>query len=304
MDTGDWQKSVKMAKFKIFITALLVVAIAFGAGFYFKSALFDAYKNVGNNLQNFQKNDLGNIINEIKKEVLAPQPLNIGGKENQAVLTKAKIIAQTNVQRFDNGTLPPLIENTKLDAAAMAKAKDMFAKQYFDHVSPSGVDPGVLVKSFGYDYIVTGENLILGNFASEKEVVQDWMNSPGHRANILNDRYVDIGVAIIKGTYKGQTVWIGVQEFGLPLSTCFQPGADLKNQIDVSKNKLDELSLQIDAKKNEIDNTSPKRSEYNKLVDEYNQLVAQYNALAQETKNLISQYNSQVNMFNQCVAGK
>ena len=133
---------------------------------------------------------------------------------------QSKIISETNLQRQENGDLPALKENTDLDETASAKAADIFKNQYFEHVSPSGVDPGKLVESYGYDYIVEGENLILGNFSSEKEVVADWMASPGHRANILNNRYTEIGVAIVKGTYKGEESWVGVQEFGLPLSTC------------------------------------------------------------------------------------
>ena len=232
---------------------------------------------------------------------MTPPPLNIGGSENNVVLTRAKIIAQTNIQRYDNGTLPPLIENAKLDLAASKKAQDLFAKQYFEHVSPSGVDPGTLVKSVGYEYIVTGENLILGNFTSEAQLVQDWMNSPGHRANILNNRYRDIGVAIVKGTYKGQTVWIGVQEFGLSLSVCKQPSDGLKSQIDSDKTQLDQLSAQIDAKKSQIDSTDPNSPAYRQMVDDYNTMVNQYNQLVQETKNLINDYNDQVNTFNQCV---
>ena len=261
------------------------------------------YNNLGENLEKLNKLDFENVVNEFKKEILAPAPLNVGGEKNEVVLTKAKIIAQTNIQRYDNGTLPPLIENTKLDLAAMAKAQDMFKNQYFEHVSPSGVNPGDLVKGFGYDYIVTGENLILGNFKSEAELVQRWMDSPGHRANILNDRFADIGVAIIKGNYKGQVVWIGVQEFSLSLSACAQPEIPLKNQIDFNKIRLDQMSLQIDAKKEEINSANQKSSKYNVLVDEYNNLVAEYNYLSQETKNLIVRYNNEVNNFNQCVAG-
>ncbi len=291
-----------MTKNRILVWLLIIIILG-GAGFLFKDNILKVFNNAAKNLVAFQKTDLGNIIEEVKKEIFAPTPLNIGGRENNVVLTKTKIIAETNIQRYDNGQLPPLIENTKLDAAAKAKAQDMFNKQYFEHVSPSGIDPGMLVKSYGYDYVVSGENLILGNFSSEKEVVQDWMNSPGHRANILNKRFVDIGVAIIKGTYKGETVWIGVQEFGLPLSSCRQPSISLKNQIEANKNQLDQLSAQIDAKRQEINNTNPRSAEYNELVDEYNNLVAQYNSLNQETKNLILQYNNQVNIFNQCVAG-
>ena len=292
---------------KIYIIVLIGLLLLLGVGFYFKEPLSDMYQkiynDVGKDLHNFQKTDLGNMINEFKKQVLAPTPLNIGGIENNVVLLKSKVIAETNIQRYNNGLLPPLIENAQLNAAAKAKAEDMFLNQYFDHVSPSGIDPGKLVKSNGYDYIVTGENLILGNFNSEADVVKAWMNSPGHRANILNERFADIGVAMVKGSYKGQITWIGVQEFGLPLSACAQPNTGLKSQIDVNKNTLDQLSLQITAKKEAIDNTNPRSPEYNVLVDEHNQLMEKHNALTQETKVLILQYNNQVNIFNQCVEG-
>lgn len=286
-----------------YITILILVLVGFWAGFYFKDTILKTYNDFGKNFNEFQKTDLGSVINEVKKEILTPPPLHVGRQPNQAVLTKAKIIAQTNIQRYNNGLMLPLFENANLSLVAKAKAEDMFQKQYFEHVSPSGVSPGDLVKSYGYDYIVSGENLILGNFKDEAEVVQDWMASPGHRANILNNRFTEIGVAIIKGTYKEQTVWIGVQEFGLPLSACLQPSIALKNQIDTNKNNLDQLLLQIDAKKEEIDNTNQRSSQYNVLVDKYNQLVAQYNSLSYETKNIIVQYNNQINIFNQCVMG-
>ncbi|OGZ63332.1 MAG: hypothetical protein A3C58_02955 [Candidatus Staskawiczbacteria bacterium RIFCSPHIGHO2_02_FULL_34_10] len=291
-----------MSKSKVLILILVLVFLA--TGFYFKNNILSLYNNTVKNLPTFNKTDLGNVVNEIKKEIFSPPPLNIGGQRNEAVLIKSKIIAETNIQRYNNGNLPPLIENTKLYLAAKAKADDMFKKQYFEHISPSGVDPGTLVKSFSYDYIVSGENLILGNFEDEKDVVGHWMASPGHRANILNNRFVEIGVAVVKGIYEGQTVWIGVQEFGLPLSSCPEQDINLKNQIGENKNILDQLSLQIDAKKNEIENTNQKSSKYNFLVNEYNQLIAKYNPLNDQTKNLILQYNNQVNNFNNCVVGE
>lgn len=197
----------------------------------------------------------------------------------------------------------PLIENSVLNKAARVKAEDMLAKQYFEHISPSGIDPGQLVKNAGYQYIITGENLILGNFTSEAEMVQDWMDSPGHRANILHERFTDIGAAVVKGAYQGRTVWIGVQEFGLPLSICKQPSASLRLSIDLNVSNLSRMSAQIEVKKTEIEDTNPRSPRHNELVDEYNQMVSQYNALNQATKNLIVQYNGQVSVFNQCVAG-
>ena len=287
------------------IIILVIILLALGAGFYFKDDLSNIYKDFNNGFEEFKKTEIGNLITEIGKEVFTPPPLNIGGTKNQVILIQAKIIAETNIQRYDQGDgLLPLFENEKLNKAALAKANDMFLNQYFEHISPSGISPGELVQNYGYEYIIAGENLILGNFASEKDLVQAWMDSPGHRANILNDRYTEIGVAIIKGEYEGSTVWIGVQEFGLPLSTCSEPSDSLKNQIDSYKNQLDSLSIQIDQKRNQLNNTNPRSKQYDDLVDEYNQLIEQYQSLANEAENFIVQYDNQVNIFNQCVAGK
>ncbi|MBX4200643.1 hypothetical protein KW786_00785 [Candidatus Parcubacteria bacterium] len=286
-----------------YIGLLLLILAGFWAGFYFKDNLLNLYHGASQGIGNIEKTDFGSVAGQVAKQLLTPPPLNIGGQENNAVFTKARIIAETNAQRYDNGTLPPLLENTALDTAAKIKAQDIFKNQYFEHVSLSGVDPGQLVKSAGYDYIVSGENLILGNFKDEKELVQAWMDSPGHRANILNNRFVDIGVAIIKGSFKGRTVWVGVQEFGLPLSSCPAPSENLKQQIGINKIQLDDLSIKIDNKRAEINNEREGSAQYNARVEEYNQLVGQYNNLANATKKIINQYNAEVNAFNQCVAG-
>ena len=299
-----------MKKNKIAIIFILVV-VGFGMGIYFKNDAVKFYDSLGKQVQNFKTTDVGTIITKASKELLNPPPLLSYKKVDSITLLQSKIISETNLQRQENGNpsttlrtgLPALVENKKLDEAAIAKANDMFLNQYFEHTSPTGIDPGKLVQSYGYDYVVAGENLILGNFSSEKEVVQDWMNSPGHRANILNNRYTEIGVAIIKGTYKDQTVWIGVQEFGLPLSTCPEPSLVLKNQIDSDKSQLDILSSQIDNKKAQINNTDESSPAYGQMVDDYNQMASQYNSLAETVKSVIAQYNEQINAFNICVKG-
>lgn len=289
-------------KFKI-LTVLLVLIIA-GASWHFRGNLFKIYQELDKKVQQLEKVDLENTIGQVKVEIFTPAPLKIGGKENQNTFAKEKVIAQTNIQRYNNGMLNPLIENEKLYKVALAKAQDMFEKQYFDHVSPSLVGPGELAKNFGYDYIIEGENLILGNFSSEEEMVNHWMASPGHRANILNKRFADIGIVVIKGTYKGETVWIGVQEFGLSLAACIQPSNSTRSQIEINKNALDQLSKNIDLLKIEIDNSKEGSGQYNKLADEYNKLVIKYNELVGETKNVIAQYNDQVTIFNSCVVGE
>ena len=293
-------------KFKAVIIFVLIIA-AFGAGVYFRDDAVKFYNGLNKGtlgvVQTIQKTNVGSVISQVGKEILTPPPLNIGGAQTQVVLLQSKIISETNLQRQENGGLPELKENAILDKVAAAKANDMFLNQYFEHVSPSGVGPGDLAQKYGYNYIVDGENLILGNFSSEKEVVQDWMNSPEHRANILNNRYIEMGAAIIKGTYKGETAWIGVQEFGLPLSACTQPNENLKNTINSVQAQLDSLSSAIDERKTEIDNANPRSSAYGQMIDDYNKLVAQYNLLAQQVKEAVATYNNQVNIFNNCVKG-
>jgi len=304
---NNFDKNIKKKSVKnriiIFILIILIMA-AFGAGVYFKDDIIKLYDGFSKQVQDFQKTNLGSVVVKTGKKILSPPPLNAGGSDNKVVLLQSKIISETNLQRQENGNLPGLRENTKLDEAALAKANDLFKNQYFEHMSPTGVDPGELVQSYGYDYIVAGENLILGNFLSEKEVVQDWMNSPGHRANILNNRYTEIGVAVVKGTYKGESVWISVQEFGFPLSACNEPSANLKNQIDSNNAQLNILSSEIDDRKKQIEDTNQRSAAYEKMVEDYNQLVDQYNSLADATKSIIANYNEEVNIFNNCVAGK
>lgn len=291
-----------MARYKKIIIFILIL-LAFGAGAYFKDDAIRLYNDFNKQVQDFKKTEIGSLITETAKELITPPPLLVNNKSGSVVLLKSKIIAETNSQREQND-LPSLKENSELAQAASAKANDMFQNQYFEHMSPAGIDPGKLLQSYGYDYVVAGENLILGNFSSEKEVVSDWMASSGHRANILNNRYAEIGVAVVKGTYKGDVVWIGVQEFGLPLSSCSAPDASLKTEIESDKMQLDILSSQIDEKRSEINNTNPRAAYYSRIIDDYNQLVESYNSLAETVKTIISRFNNQVNIFNQCVAGK
>jgi uncharacterized protein YkwD len=287
---------MKTSKTLIFIFIIVV----FITGAYYKDELFGYFSK---QVQKFQTTDIGSVINQASKELLMPPPLVSYKKIDSDVLLQSKIITETNLQRQENGNLPALLENEKLNEAAAAKAGDILAKQYFEHISPSGVGPGDLAQKYGYEYIVEGENLILGNFSSEKEVVQDWMNSPGHRANILNIRYTEIGVAIIRGIYKGETVWVGVQEFGLPLSTCTQPNTSLKDKIDSDNSQMGVMLTQIDASKQQISNTASNSQAYAQMVADYNALVSQYNSLAENVKANIVNYNREVNIFNKCIAG-
>ncbi|MCH5350194.1 MAG: serine protease [Oscillospiraceae bacterium] len=111
-----------------------------------------------------------------------------------------KVVELVNVERAKYG-LSPLTLNTKLSAVARAKSQDMKDKQYFSHTSPTYGSPFDMMKSFGISYKTAGENIAMG-YRTPEAVVTGWMNSEGHRANILNASFKEIGVGhVVSGNY-------------------------------------------------------------------------------------------------------
>lgn len=108
-----------------------------------------------------------------------------------------QVIQLTNQERAKNG-LPALTANWELSRVARYKADDMRDKNYFSHTSPTYGDPFTMMKNFGIAYRAAGENIAAGQ-ATAQEVMQAWMNSSGHRANILSRNYTQIGVGYSKG---------------------------------------------------------------------------------------------------------
>ncbi len=220
------------------------------------------------------------------------------------ILTAIGVFNDTNTARRQNGNLSPLKLNAQLTAAAQAKVKDMFTKQYFDHLSPSGKGPGDLAKSEGYQFLLVGENLAYGDFGSDQALVDAWMASPGHRANILRPNYQDIGVAVGEGTYQGHTTWMAVQEFGRPLSACPEPDITLKTKIDTDKQQLASLQAQANTMKQQLDSQRPNSrrdvAAYNAEVDAYNNVVHQIDNLVTTIQGEVTVYNGDVQVFNTC----
>ena len=125
----------------------------------------------------------------------------------------AVVVELTNEER--SGAAAPLQRNATLDEAARLKAEDMAKHEYFSHFSPDGVSPWHWFDQAGYVYAHAGENLAI-HFTDSAEVVDAWMDSPTHRANIVNGLYTEIGVGTAKGEYDGyRTVYV-VQLFGTP----------------------------------------------------------------------------------------
>ncbi|MDO8600051.1 MAG: CAP domain-containing protein [bacterium] len=241
---------------------------------------------------------------KMQSEVVAPKPLRVvkPAPAPAVVLTPFGIFIGTNLERIQNN-LPVLQKNILLDAAASKKLQDMFLRQFFAHQSPDGGGAGDLAKDAGYEYINIGENLALGDFESDAELVQAWMDSLGHRENILGTRYTEIGIAVGKGIFEGRDTWLAVQIFARPLSACPVPDELLQESIEEKKQRIEDLSALAEIKKAELDAISKnERERYNAKVEEYNAIVIELNALVEEVKTLIEKYNGQVSIFNACVA--
>jgi hypothetical protein len=127
------------------------------------------------------------------------------------------VINGSNQDRIAQG-VSPLVENATLSRAAQKKAEDMIARGYFSHVGPDGAQPWDWFTKAGYRFSNAGENLALG-YSDVSSLEAGWMNSPGHRKNILNKTYTNVGVGIAHGNYKGTKTTIVVQFFGKPYAS-------------------------------------------------------------------------------------
>lgn len=115
-----------------------------------------------------------------------------------------KVVDLVNAERAKNG-LKPLTMNAELSKVATLKSQDMAKLNYFDHNSPTYGSPFDMMKKFGISYRTAGENIAMGQ-SSPEQVMQGWMNSPGHRANILKSSFTQIGVGVAKNA-NGQLYW-------------------------------------------------------------------------------------------------
>lgn len=121
-----------------------------------------------------------------------------------------RVIELTNKERVQKGLLP-LKANESLFRAAKNHSQSMWDKKFFSHVCPLGSQPSGRVKSQGYDYRAVGENIAFGQPTAEV-VVQAWMKSPGHRANILQPLFREIGIGYLPRHKNRGPMW--TQVFG------------------------------------------------------------------------------------------
>lgn len=115
----------------------------------------------------------------------------LGDKSN---LTSSYLLQETNQSRSSENQ-PPLTIDAQLGAAAQAKAEDMAKNNYWAHTSPDGKTPWSFIGTTGYQYQSAGENLAYG-FSDASAVINGWMNSAKHRANILSNTYEHVGFGV------------------------------------------------------------------------------------------------------------
>ncbi|MGI8313587.1 CAP domain-containing protein [Halobacillus mangrovi] len=223
---------------KIFVTIVAVIAIGllFTTGFYQqfqkpKAAL----DNITEPVQNwFERNDIDHtspLLESLKeffetgempewtierKETIPAEPVS-GNKEGntQEPATKLEeqspsvyertVVELVNEERKKQG-LAPLEMHERLSDLAREKSQDMADKQYFSHTSPTYGSPFDMMNQFDFNYRAAGENIAAGQRTPE-EVVEGWMNSKGHRENILNDAFTHIGVGYVEDSGHYGTYW-------------------------------------------------------------------------------------------------
>ena len=272
---------------------------------------------------------------ESRTIIVRPAPRDKKGTVPPVILSKEGVIIYTNKARLENGGFIPLTENELLNAVATERMNDMIQKQYFAHISPTGESAADAAQKVGYRYDRIGENIAEGLFVSDDKLVQGWMQSPGHRKNILSDQFAEIGVAVAKGRVQGEEAWVAVQIFGRqspPVSdqapapavrqgkqlwdSCIRPDEALlaginrtKAEAAESRTYLEEMRWQIESMKPAVENRQGGDS--GALVAEYNTKVQDYNRQIQEAKSkgvqfreMVARYNAEVERYNACAARK
>ncbi len=158
---------------------------------------------------------------------LMPLAYNLSSAHKPQVLGYAtdisayNIYSLTNVERQSAG-VPALSLNSRLSTAAENKAKDMFANDYWAHVSPTGVEPWSFITNAGYSYTAAAENLAK-DFLTSSGVITGWMDSSEHRDNMLNPAYKDVGFAVMNGSLLGSQTTLVVAMYAAPATAAKQP---------------------------------------------------------------------------------
>jgi uncharacterized protein YkwD len=249
-----------MGLIKSFLKTILLVAAVFTVVFL---ADIGAYR-----LKNhfFPKNKVSVPVGQSQ----SPAIINPQEEQKGDVFegTEDDVVALANKSRTENG-VGTLKKNEKLMASAMAKAQDMKDKHYFEHVSPEGLQPWFFVEKAGYRYKTVGENLAEGYFSAQT-LHNAWMESEGHRKNILSPDFDEIGVAILEFEQNGLRSYIAVQHFGSQLKDedlIAKTKCSLKSKqyCEDAEQRLDEIKDTIDKQEEIIKEAKKKNADLEDL---------------------------------------
>ncbi|WP_372663450.1 CAP domain-containing protein [Cohnella sp.] len=130
-------------------------------------------------------------------------PITIPANESMAGYEQ-QVLQLTNQKRQEAGLSPCAGNDSNLNRSARAKSQDMASNNYFSHESPTYGDPFAMMRNFGVQYQSAGENIAMGQ-PTPQEVVTAWMNSPGHRKNIMNGSFTHLGVGYV--LQNGRAYW-------------------------------------------------------------------------------------------------
>ena len=133
--------------------------------------------------------------------------LTIPTVDSAVLAYEAEVIRLVNAERAKEG-LSPLTANWELSRIARYKSQDMRDNNYFSHTSPTYGSPSTMIRSFGLRFRASGENIAKG-YSTPAAVVAGWMNSSGHRANILSANYTEIGVGYVAAGNYWTQMFIG-----------------------------------------------------------------------------------------------
>jgi uncharacterized protein YkwD len=185
------------------------------------------------------------IVKNIQKEKPEKIDENFQGNEQD-------ILTLVNQAREESGA-EPLVYNEKLALSALDKAQHMKENEYFDHVSPQGLQPWYFAQKRNYEYKNFGENLAEGFFSAES-VHEGWMNSDGHRENILSRKFQEIGVGILDFTENGQKSYLIVQHFGSQLTPEDLVVKTICDKQSMNSTKINKIKQEYQTLKKELEN--------------------------------------------------
>lgn len=175
----------------------------------FQSVTHPDYQDLGIGVTDFQGTPLYTFLLAWREsEYFSRQTAPLSDLEQ----VRNAMLSQVNARRAEAGA-PPLVLNSRLNSAAQEHAEDMLGRSYYDHRNPEGLQPRARVVQAGYRPFVVAENIARGHTTVE-EAVDAWMQSRGHRANLLNPAFTEIGIGCAVGRNAvGETV-LWVQDFG------------------------------------------------------------------------------------------